>query len=244
VAKAPLLNQGPWVFESGVEPGTPFTDGVPKPAPDPVASFSGQKVAVVKDGKAFDVPVEQLSQAESEGYHVESDAERAGREYVKENPYLGAAAAGIQKVVSGVTFGAGDAVLDRVVDPYKLARFRAIQANSPTATAVGEGLGSLAHSPFRYQRSANTSGSRRRLLRVSLRTPPRRKAPQPLQHSPLPSPETPRRRSLRDFHTRVQEQRPAQSVFRSSASSLADVRPTLGWRSISSTPSLPSWLPS
>jgi hypothetical protein len=141
VAKAPLLNQGPWVFESGVEPGTPFTDGVPKPAPDPVASFSGQKVAVVKDGKAFDVPVEQLSQAESEGYHVESDAERAGREYVKENPYLGAAAAGIQKVVSGVTFGAGDAVLDRVVDPYKLARFRAIQANSPTATAVGEGLG-------------------------------------------------------------------------------------------------------
>jgi hypothetical protein len=123
----------------------------PTPESEAAASttFSGKQVTVQKDGKAYDVPVEQLEQAVAEGYHPESPAERAAREYTAAHPVKAEVAAAIRGMVDTGTFGAYGALAEKGIpalgveghSPYQLAKWGAIEEQNKLGHYAGSAAG-------------------------------------------------------------------------------------------------------
>jgi hypothetical protein len=113
----------------------------PVPAAKPL---SGARVNIVgPDGDLYDVPAEQLAAAQARGYHIESDAERIGREVSDENPILSSFYTGVTHLASGLTFGASDVAIDHFsgMTPFQIAAMRGIEKHHPIAKWGGEAAG-------------------------------------------------------------------------------------------------------
>lgn len=106
------------------------------PAPQPL---SGRVVRVVNpDGKAGDIPEENLEQALSLGYSRETGIQRAAREFVAENKGIkGAVKVGLMQFADEALMGIPELVGEHMADPVDRAKYEALKKDHELANAIG-----------------------------------------------------------------------------------------------------------
>jgi len=104
---------------------------------------AGTKVRTTgPDGKPYHIPAEHIANAIEDGYTVETDIERATREYVKENDNIkGALKVGAYQAANQFALGLPDIIKQKTGNPYEVAKLNANKEQHEFANYFGGGIG-------------------------------------------------------------------------------------------------------
>lgn len=149
VGTAPLASitaGGPMPIVGSDAEAAQLLGATPQPSAPP-QPLSGKTVRVVApSGKVGDIPVENLSAAEAQGYKVETPAQATVREYLAENRGLsGSAKVALAQFADEALFGLPELVHDKTADPLEVAKWEALKKEHEAANVIG-GVGGFAAS--------------------------------------------------------------------------------------------------